>query len=179
MKHVIELIFKILACFYGADFFTGCIHWLEDTFWTEETIIVGKWLIQPNELHHRKPTAFLAKNWWESSYDAIIIGIIILGISLMTRHLTWELGLFIGISISACQIHKYAHIPKGRLPATVRFLQKYKIIQDCSHHVKHHIEGENTNYCLITPFLNPVLAKLHFWRFMEFILKPVLGEVRK
>lgn len=95
------------------------------------------------------------------------------------KNLCWELVLFIGISISACQIHKYAHIPPGRLPTAVRFLQKYKIIQDCSHHVKHHIDGKNTNYCLITPFLNPILSKIQFWRFMEFLLKPVLGELRK
>jgi ubiquitin-conjugating enzyme E2 variant len=179
MKHAIELIFKIGACFYAADFFTGCIHWLEDTFWTTETVFVGKWLIQPNELHHRKPTAFLTKNWWQSSYDAVIIGFIILVIAFIFKHLSWELILFIGFSISACQIHKYAHIPPGRLPAAVRLLQKYKIIQDCSHHVKHHMEGKNTNYCLISPFLNPVLGKIQFWHFMEFILRPVLGELRK
>lgn len=139
----------------------------------------GKWLIQPNELHHRKPTAFLTKNWWQSSYDAVIIGFIILVIAFIFKHLSWELILFIGFSISACQIHKYAHIPPGRLPAVVRFLQKYKIIQDCSHHMKHHMEGKHTNYCLISPFLNPVLGKIQFWHFMEFILRPVLGEQRK
>jgi plasmanylethanolamine desaturase len=179
MKNAIEVVLRIIGCIYAADFFTGFIHWLEDTFWTEETPVIGKWLIQPNELHHKKPTAFLAKSWWQSSYDALLIGLIILGIALWTGYLNWELGLFIGISISACQIHKYAHIPPGRLPAFIRLLQKFRIIQDCSHHVKHHMKESNTNYCLITPFLNPVLGKTHFWQLMEFILKPVLGEVRK
>ncbi|HEY4966401.1 MAG TPA: fatty acid desaturase CarF family protein [Puia sp.] len=179
MKHVLDVVLKIGCSIYAADFFTGFIHWLEDTFWTEETPLIGKWLIQPNEQHHKKPTAFLEKNWWQSSYDAIIIGIAILGTALIFRHLTWELGLFVLVSISACQVHKYAHIPPGRLPAFIRLLQKFRIIQGCTHHVKHHMRENNTNYCLITPFLNPVLGKLQFWRFLEFILKPVLGEVRK
>jgi plasmanylethanolamine desaturase len=179
MKQVIEVILKIGACVYAADLFTGIIHWLEDSFWTEKTPLIGKWLIQPNELHHRKPTAFLAKNWWQSSYDAVMIGLVILGIAFFTGSLSWEFVLFIAVSISACQILKYAHIPVSRLPLIIRLLQKSMIIQDCTHHVKHHVSEKNTNYCLITPVLNPLLGKIQFWRFMEFMLKPVLGEVRK
>ena len=171
--------FKILLCFYAADFFTGFIHWLEDSFWTENTPILGKWLIQPNELHHRKPTSFLVKSWWQSSYDAVVIGIVILLIALLLKHLTWEISLFVLISISACQIHKYSHQPPSRLPVTVRFLQKARIIQDGQHHVKHHMGEKNSNYCLITPFLNPVLQKIHFWKLMEFILKPLFGKIRQ
>jgi plasmanylethanolamine desaturase len=172
------ILLKIILCLYGADFFTGFIHWLEDTFWTEETPIVGKWLIQPNELHHQKPTAFLMNTWWQSSYDAIIIGFIILFIAQLTKHLTWEIALFILISISACQIHKYSHQPLSRLPAFIRFLQKIKIIQDSTHHVKHHTGEKNTNYCLITPFLNPLLRKTRFWEFLGVIFEPLFGKVR-
>jgi ubiquitin-conjugating enzyme E2 variant len=173
------IVFKILLCFYAADFFTGFIHWLEDSFWSENTPVLGKWIIQPNELHHRKPTSFLAKNWWQSSYDAVIIGIIILVIAFLSKHLGWEIVLFVLFSISACQIHKYSHQPVSRLSLAVRFLQKARIIQDSSHHVKHHTGEKNTNYCLISPLLNPVLHKIHFWEFMGFILRPLFGKIRR
>jgi hypothetical protein len=31
----------------------------------------------------------------------------------------------------------------------------------------------------ITPLLNPILDKTHFWKFMENFLEPVLGKSRK
>jgi plasmanylethanolamine desaturase len=170
---------QIYLIILGADLFTGIIHWIEDRFWTEKTPLVGKWLIQPNELHHKKPTAFLSKTWWQSSYDAVFIGVFILIIAFLFWQLTWEIVLFVLISICACQVHKYSHQPPSRLPVLIRFLQRSKIIQDSSHHVKHHIGEKNSNYCLLTPVLNPLLNRIHFWKFMEVILIPVFGEVRK
>jgi plasmanylethanolamine desaturase len=179
MMHTIHTGFRAMISILAADFFTGFIHWLEDTFWKEETPFIGKWLIQPNELHHRKPSAFLSKNWWQSSYDAILVGIGILLIAFVLHRLNWELWLFVLVSINATQIHKFSHQPQTRIPAVVRFLQKIRLIQNSRHHVKHHMGTNNSHYCLITPLLNPVLDKTCFWKFMEFILEPILGKSRK
>ena len=179
MTHILSVSLRVIITILGADLFTGFIHWLEDTFWTEETPFIGKWLIQPNELHHRKPSAFLAKNWWQSCYDAVLVGVMILLIADLLHRLNWELWLFVLVSINATQVHKFSHRAQTKLPPIIRFMQKIRIIQNSRHHVKHHIGDNNSHYCLITPVLNPILDRTHFWKFMEFMLVPLLGKSRK
>jgi ubiquitin-conjugating enzyme E2 variant len=163
----------------AADLLTGSIHWMEDTFFTEQTPIIGKWLIEPNELHHRKPTAFLEKTWWENSWDAILVSLMIILIAILIHKLSWEVVVFAATGACATIIHKYAHEPRERIPKIIRAFQKIKLIQDGPHHMKHHAGTNNSNYCLITPFLNPILDYTHFWKILEQLLKPVLGEPRK
>lgn len=179
MIHIFNTSFRAVITILAADFFTGFIHWLEDTFWTEKTPFIGKWLIQPNELHHRKPSAFLANSWWQSCYDAILVGILILTAAFLLHDLSWELWLFVLVSINATQVHKFSHQPQSRLPSMIRFLQKIHLIQNSRHHVRHHMGENNSHYCLITPLLNPILDKIYFWKFMESILEPILGKSRK
>jgi ubiquitin-conjugating enzyme E2 variant len=179
MMHVLSIAIRTVGMVLAADFFTGFIHWLEDTFWTEETPFLGKWLIQPNELHHRRPSAFLEKNWWQSSYDAIGVGTILVLITFLLHRLNWEIWLFVLISINATQIHKFSHQAQSKIPFIIRLLQNLRIIQNSRHHVKHHRGNNNSHYCLVTPILNPILDYLCFWKGMEKILEPILGKSRK
>jgi ubiquitin-conjugating enzyme E2 variant len=178
MMQIFSVTFRAIMVILAADFFTGFIHWLEDSFWTEETPFLGKWLIQPNELHHRKPTAFLTGNWWQSSYDAILVGVVILIVAWLLHHLNWEMWLFVLVSMNATQIHKYSHQSQSKLPRAIRWLQRMRIIQNSRHHVKHHQGIHNSHYCLITPIMNPILDITRFWKFAEYILKPLLGKTR-
>jgi ubiquitin-conjugating enzyme E2 variant len=177
--NVLLITIKAILAILAADLFTGFVHWMEDTFWTEETPLIGKWLIQPNELHHRKPTAFLEKNWWQSSYDAVITALLILVAAYLLNQLNFMVWVFALTGCCATQIHKYSHQPKSRLPGVIRMLQKIRIIQDNRHHAKHHVGKKDTYYCLITPVLNPLLDRVHFWIVMQKILTPVFGKSRR
>lgn len=158
------------------DFASGLIHWVEDTFGNETTPIIGNWIIKPNVLHHRDAHAFVKNSWLKSSWDLLIVGILILLAAYFLGYLTWHIGLFIIIGVNANQIHKYNHMPATKLPKLVTILQKLFILQSSSHHATHHYGEKNTHYCVITPILNPFLDSIGFWRAMECLFVPIFGK---
>ena len=175
LKFILELIGTIAL----ADFVSGFIHWVEDTFWTEETPIFGKWIVSPNILHHKSPSAFTKKNWFQSSWDLLLVSIIILVVFWLSGLLTWHVWVFCLLEANANQIHKYAHFPKRSIPVVARILQKLRIIQNAKDHAIHHRGKKNSAYCVITPYVNPVLDTLRFWRILDRIAVPIFGAPRR
>lgn len=170
------VIVKGIATLLFADFVTGFVHWMEDSYWSPETPILGKWLVEPNLAHHKNGQDFLKKSWWESSWDLLITGTLILLFCYLEHRLTWEVWLFSLVIINANQIHKWAHITRDEnKPKIVALLQKLYILQTTKHHGQHHRKPNNSHYCTVLNVLNPVLDRLHFWRSLEVIV----GKHRK
>jgi ubiquitin-conjugating enzyme E2 variant len=46
-------------------------------------------------------------------------------------------------------------------------------------HARHHAGDKNTAYCVLTPFVNPVLDALGFWRAIERVVVPIFGAPRR
>ena len=65
---------RLLAALVLADLLSGLVHWIEDTFWTEGTPILGPWIVRPNVLHHQDGAAFVAKSWLASSWAPAAAG---------------------------------------------------------------------------------------------------------
>ena len=149
------------------DFVSGLIHWVEDTFWTEKTPVLGRWVVAPNVLHHHSPSAFVEKSWLESSWDLLLLGLGVLAVAWVSDCLTWQVWLFVVVGANANQIHKWTHLPARRLPWAVRALQRLRLLQSAAHHAAHHRGAKNTAYCVITPWVNPVLDRLGVWRGLE------------
>lgn len=157
----------VLLC----DFITGIVHWLEDTYWTPDTPIIGKWIIAPNWEHHKNGQAILKKSWWESSWDLVLISVGIIALAVYKHQLDWEICLFAFVLANANQIHKWAHITRNEnKPKIICWLQKAYILQRTSHHGRHHRKPNNTCYCTVTNALNPVLDGIKFWRGMEYFV---------
>lgn len=164
------VIFKAIGVVLFADFITGLVHWMEDSYWSPETPILGKWLVIPNIAHHENGQDFLKKSWLASSWDLLLAGIAVIFIAFCANRLTWEVALFVSIIINANQIHKWAHMTRyANKPKIIGFLQKLYILQRTDHHGRHHRKPNNTHYCTVTNVLNPVLDKLRFWRGLEKI----------
>ncbi|MFM2207107.1 MAG: hypothetical protein RL213_1082 [Bacteroidota bacterium] len=164
---------------FAIDFVSGLVHWFEDTFGTEDTPIYGKWIVRPNVVHHEQPAAFTKKTWLESSWDLTLSSGLIVFAAWRTGHLSWHVWLFAFLGANANQLHKYAHLPKEKTPAPVRLFQFLRILQRPGHHALHHSGEKNSSYCVITPYLNPLLDRLHFWRFLEKLTVPLLGAPRR
>ena len=161
-----------------ADLVTGTVHWAEDTFGSEKTPVIGKWLIKPNLDHHRDVGAFVRKSWAQSSWDLAIAGAVLVGAAAWQGLLTWQLWLFTLLTINANQIHKWNHMRPAEVPLWVRTLQKLRVLQSRYHHLGHHRGEKDSRYCVITDYVNPVFDRLRIWRLMERVLAPVLGAPR-
>jgi plasmanylethanolamine desaturase len=165
-----NIILQVIGIIMAADFITGFVHWLEDSYWSPDTPILGKWIVVDNLAHHKNGQDFLKKSYWESCWDTVLAGVIALIVALILHKMSWQLLFFTVILMNANQIHKWAHITRfENKPKVIGLLQKMHVLQSTQHHGQHHRKPNNSHYCTVTDFLNPVLDYMHFWRGLEWI----------
>ena len=85
------------------------VHWAEDSYATESTPVIGRWVVTPNLLHHRDGTAFVRKGWLASNWDLATVGVAIVAVAAMAGALTWHIALFALLGGHANQVHKWNH----------------------------------------------------------------------
>lgn len=153
-----------------ADFVAGLVHWAEDAYFTEDTPVIGKLVIVPNIVHHHLPRYFTRLSWWESSRLLVLAGLVLVAIAWPLGLLSWQLLLFVAVSVNANEIHKMAHRTRAENGRFISRLQDWRILQTARHHGLHHTDPKNTYYCPVTNFVNPLLERIEFWpRLEEFI----------
>jgi plasmanylethanolamine desaturase len=165
-----------------ADFVSGVVHWAEDTyarFKPRRKLRVINLIARDNEVHHRRPRDFLKRTWWESSWDLLLIGALIIAAACALGHLSVAVLLFVLLSVNANQMHKWAHRNPRENPLLVTWLQRTHLLQSPRHHGKHHGGKKDSHYCVVTNFLNPLLEELRFWRRMERVVARVTGRAPK
>ena len=175
VQTILDIFFVVMA----VDFASGVLHWLEDSYGDPDWPIVGPWIIEPNMLHHRSPTAFTHKNWLQSSAPLLALAGSTIVIASLTDVLTWQLLLFAAIGVNVNQIHKWNHLPTRKRSRLALLLQKMSLVQTPSHHAKHHSALKDTNYCVVTNVLNPILEILHFWRLLEWSIQFLFGVSKR
>jgi ubiquitin-conjugating enzyme E2 variant len=148
---IVEVALTILA----ADLASGLVHWAEDTLWTEDAWVVGRWIVQPNVLHHHDASAFTKQSWLRSCWDSLAVGVFLVCAAAILNVLTWQVWFFVVLGVNANQFHKWAHTSVRKVPFWVRCFQRLRLLQRPRHHVAHHRGEKNTTYCVITEFLNP------------------------
>lgn len=171
MQVAIEVIMIILL----VDFVSGVLHWLEDTYGKPGWPLSGKWVTIPNIIHHHDPTCFTKHSWFKSAEVLLVFGTMIILFAWYLNVLTWHVLLFVAIGINANEIHKWNHVPRRNRNKIIVLLQTLKLVQTPAHHGKHHMGSKDTNYCVITNVVNPVLETVDFWRKLEKIIQMHLG----
>lgn len=169
---------KFLFTVALADFVSGLVHWLEDAYARPGMPVIGK-IAEENLRHHARPREFITKGWWESSSDLLLIGLVAILISLLTHTFSLWVLLFVVLTVNANQIHKWAHQGPRENPRLVTWLQQKKVLQTPHEHAKHHSGEKNTNYCVITNYLNPALERIGFWKGLEDAIEFVAGIKRR
>jgi plasmanylethanolamine desaturase len=162
-----------------ADFFSGLVHWAEDAYARKDTPIIGKLIGEANIEHHRKPRAFVARGYFASSWDLILVSCLVVLGAWYCERLSWQVWVFALFAANANQIHKWAHSAPHENGRIVTYLQKLKLLQTQRHHGKHHQGKKDSYYCSITNFLNPILEELEFWSLLERFNARVFGLKRK
>jgi plasmanylethanolamine desaturase len=179
MKTALLFLVKFVGTVLAADFVAGMIHWLEDAYVREDTPIIGKWVARPNIVHHHYPRYITRHNWWQTSFDlvlvsaALVIGAWFLGL------LSWEVWVFAIVSANANEFHKWEHRTRKENGRIISFLQDIRVLQTAKHHARHHTDPKNSHYCTITNVLNPALDGARFWDGLEWALARTVGLERR
>lgn len=175
MHSALPIALQALGVILLADFVAGLVHWLEDAYGSEDTPLVGPLLIKPNIVHHHHPRFFTKLSWWQSSWDLLLVGAAILGGAAWLDTLTWQVGLFVIISVNANQVHKWSHMTRAEVGPVVAFLQDVRVLQTPRHHALHHTDPKNTYYCPVTNLVNPLLEACDFWGRLEAVIHRLTG----
>lgn len=173
----------LLAIVLGAlcaDFLSGMVHWVADTWFHESMPVLGRRLLHPFRVHHVNPDDFLRRGFLTVNGDVAILSLPIL-LSLFALPLSEPWGrllaaFLIAIAIVALptnQVHQWAHMP--RPPGWVAWLQRRRIILSRADHLRHHRPPYAQYYCIATGWLNRPLARIDFFRRAEAVVTALTG----
>ncbi len=174
-----QIILDVFIVVLAVDFGSGVLHWLEDSYGNPEWPLTGALITAPNILHHHHPTAFTKHSWLKSAEVILFLGIVVLGAAWVSGMLTWQVLLFVAIGVNANEIHKWNHLPKSKRSKLVVALQEFRLLQTPQHHGRHHAASKDTNYCVITNMVNPVLEAVRFWRRLERAIEFLFGVPKR
>lgn len=182
--HGVSLLLALLLGILAADLITGVLHWCADTFFTEDTPVLGLAVIQPFREHHREPLAMTRRTFLRGSHANVLATTAML-LAVWTWRLVaapaptvftdaWLTSLAIALWLSN-QFHKWAHV--ARVPAPVRGLQATGLILTPARHARHHTAGHDGGYCVTTGWLNPLLDRLHTFATAERLVRAVQRKI--
>jgi ubiquitin-conjugating enzyme E2 variant len=176
-----------LTGFIVADWVSGFVHWLADTWGDIDMPVIGKALLRPFREHHVDQRAITRHDYIETNGNNCGISVPWAFGSMITpldgeHHL---LALFIVVSITSMifwvmmtnQFHKWAHETDEERPRLVTALQRMHLILPPEHHRIHHTRPFMDYYCITTGWLNWPLKKLGYYRTMERIVTTISGVI--
>ena len=170
-----------VAAFTGiviSDFLSGAAHWAGDTLGDERTPFLGNHVIAPFRTHHVDPKGITRHDFIEINGNtciALVPALLLLagiapatpGISFFVR---FTLAFTCFFVFCTNQFHKWAH--QSNPAAFVRFLQKRGLILSPERHAIHHADTSD-HYCITVGWMNPLLAKIGFFRLAESLVASV------
>jgi len=154
----------------AADFITGLYHWVEDNYevWPRDVLC-------HNRYHHLYPKAIIQYGThWGTLWDTFrYSGWLLLPVWFLNGGVFWYTLVLTGSTANL--IHSFTHVKKESLTYNVQMLQRIGIFQAPVQHRIHHTGAQNTNYCVMTNYLNPTLEYVRFWRRLEHVLHIISG----
>jgi plasmanylethanolamine desaturase len=178
----------LMSGYLMADFISGFVHWLADTWGHPDMPWLGKALIRPFREHHIDQKAITRHDYIETNGNNCLI-------SVPVAFMAWALpltvpgwrdpALFLMLSLTSMifwvmmtnQFHKWSHASPEQLPKVVATLQRLHFILPADHHQIHHRAPYETHYCITTGWLNWPLAKFGFFRLLERLVTAVTGAI--
>lgn len=179
MQTVLLISTQALLVILLAEFAAGVVHWFEDAYIREDTPLVGNLIGRPNVIHHHLPRHMTRNNWWQSSWDLLLVSAVIVLLAWALGCLTWHVWLFAAVSANANEFHKWAHRTRRENGRIISFLQAIRLLQTPQHHALHHTNPKNVRYCVVTNALNPLLDRARFWEGLEWLLARTIGLHRR
>lgn len=170
----------VIAAGWSADFVSGMVHWIADTWGRETMPVLGRRFLRPFRVHHINPGDFLRRDPIDCNGDVAVLTVpILLGalfIPLTTefaRVVAVALVAFAGAALPTNQVHQWAHMPAP--PRLVQWLQDRRLILSLKEHERHHAAPYAVNYCIATGWCNRWLTNAGFFPLLERIVTSVTG----
>lgn len=178
----------LVAGFLLADFVSGFVHWLGDTWGSADMPILGKALVRPFREHHIDQKAITRHDYIETNGANCLLSVpVAAGALCIPLHPEGLLGvrLFALVSIGSMifwvmltnQIHKWAHLEPNEIPAWIRALQRLHLILPPEHHRIHHTPPFDKYYSITTGWMNWPLTKVGFFRRTERLVTALFGLI--
>lgn len=159
-----------------ADIVSGLVHWFCDTFFHDDTPLIGPAFIHPFREHHVDPLAITRHGFFEVNGNnclallPLVTAVLLLGAPLEGEPVP---ALFVQstalafalVTFATNQFHKWAH--QERPVAAVRWLQATGLILSPVHHGRHHSQPYRQAYCITAGWLDPVLDRTHLFERIE------------
>ncbi len=176
-RYVVPVAF---AAYVAADFVSGFVHFLADTYCTETTPLLGPKLIAPFREHHRDPLAITRHVFIEANCDNCFTTLFALVPTHVFVHATrggaptlfslFVLLFSLGILMTSIA-HGWAH--QDEPPWHARLLQRAGIVISRDRHARHHAPPHRSDYCITSGWLNPLLDGTRFFHHLERALSKV------
>lgn len=165
-----------------ADFVSGLVHWVGDTYGSEDTPLFGPWLIKPFRQHHLYPRDIcthglvLAIGNTCTLAVPLHLGVLYLmvtdeEVSNTRAFLSLALNLFLIAMVATNILHKWAHAEKTNW--VISRLQRSRVFLSPAHHHLHHTKPFDSYYCITNGWLNPLLERIRFFRNLEGTLSAI------
>lgn len=174
----------VLCGYLAADFVSGVVHWMGDTWGSERTPILGRSLIRPFREHHVDQKAITRHDFVETNGANCLISLPPLLLALLVplgpgrlEALRLFLATFLGALVlwvlATNQLHKWSHA--DRPPALIARLQRLHLVLPPAHHAIHHQAPYSRYYCITVGWLNWPLTKLRLFPILERLVAATLG----
>jgi len=169
-----------------ADALTGLVHWACDTWGDERTPWLGPTLIHAFREHHAAPLEMLDSDWTSTNREpglAAAVALLLLSLPACQRALEGHvlasafLCSFVFYGAAANQLHLWAHDPDA--PRLVRWAQRRGLVLSPERHARHHRAPHTSAYCISTGWLDPLLDRTGFWRWLERLVSRLTGSAAR
>lgn len=172
---LVTVVAAALPAYLAADLASGSVHWFCDTFFAEDSPVIGRTLIFGFREHHRDPEAMTRHGFFEVNGSNSLALLPLLWFT-WTQQAPIDgepdklfapalVALFAGAVFATNQFHKWAHA--RQVPTGVAWLQQWRLILSPAHHDLHHQIGHGRAYCVTTGWLNPCLDRIRLFHRLE------------
>jgi ubiquitin-conjugating enzyme E2 variant len=166
----------------AADFLSGLVHWVADTWGRADLPVIGKRVLLPFRIHHINPDDFLRRSFPDTNGDpaAAVSPVLLFVLWMPLDTAGWQAAAVFCLSLCAFagmtnQIHQWAHLPSP--PRAVRILQQARVVLPHSAHAAHHSGEYDAHYCITTGWCNRPLEALLFFRRLEAVITRTTGAL--
>jgi ubiquitin-conjugating enzyme E2 variant len=164
----------------AADFISGFVHWLGDTWGSIDMPVLGPAFIRPFREHHVDEKAITRHDFFETNGNNCFVSLPALA-AILFLPLDSHAGLFAAAFLISMtlwvfltnQVHKWSHMDEP--PAWIALLQRYHLVLNPAHHQIHHTRPYSTYYCITNGWLNPLLHKIAFFPTLERTVTKLTG----